>query len=722
VGTFVVMAGFGRSLNVISLAGLAFAVGMVVDNSIVTLENIDRHLDMHGGDVREAAARGAEEVWGAVLAATLTTVSVFFPVLTVEEEAGQLFRDIGIAIMAAVMLSLIISVTVIPSASARFLRAAEPAPGRLKVAGRSLFGLVPSLRRAVDAWGRVIHGLCAPQRGAVAARLGIVSVAVVGSLLGAYWLMPPASYLPTGNRNLVFGAMRTPPSYTLEQNESIGKRVEQRVRPYWEARTLEESMQLPPVAHPMTGRALPVPPIGNFFFVSRGESLFMGAVSQNKNLVKPLGPLLTDAMQQVPGAVGFARQASLFGRGLGGGNNVEVDVMGSNLAAVRRSAEALFNRLRAEHGPRNVRPDPSNFDLPGPELQVRLDRPRASALGMDTANVGLGVRAAVDGAVVGEFRQKGETIDVRMARPEVSGPADPEALGGLPLPWRRGDRAGVVPLDAVAEMRHARSPQAIRRIEELRAVTLTVLPSEDVPLAAVSRRIDETVQKLRAQGAVDPQVAVRLAGTADKLSQVAESMLGRWEGLDLGSLKRLISSRMFVVLLIVYLLMAALFESFLYPLVILFTVPLATIGGFIGLRLVHVFVPEQQMDTLTMLGFVILIGIVVNNAILVVHLALQYMRGETAPEGGAAQALAPREAIREAVRVRTRPVLMTTLTSTAGMLPLVLMPGSGSELYRGIGSVVIGGLLVASVFTLLVVPLVLSMALALRARVTARGP
>ncbi len=171
---------------------------------------------------------------------------------------------------------------------------------------------------------------------------------------------------------------------------------------------------------------------------------------------------------------------------------------------------------------------------------------------------------------------------------------------------------------------------------------------------------------------------------------------------------------MFLALLIVFLVMAALFESFLYPLVILFAVPLATVGGFMGLFLMHWFNPAQQLDTLTMLGFVILIGVVVNNAILIVHQTLNFMRPDQQEEVAPGkfepiEPLPPREAIRESVRTRIRPIFMTTTTSVCGMLPLVLMGGSGSELYKGLGSVVVGGLLVATVFTLVVVPLLLSL-------------
>ncbi|MCP4250690.1 MAG: efflux RND transporter permease subunit, partial [bacterium] len=178
-----------------------------------------------------------------------------------------------------------------------------------------------------------------------------------------------------------------------------------------------------------------------------------------------------------------------------------------------------------------------------------------------------------------------------------------------------------------------------------------------------------------------------------------------WENPQL--LPMLVQSRAILALVVTYLLMAALFESFVWPFVIIFTVPLATVGGFVGLRIVHELSwrdpvsPIQQLDTLTMLGFVVLIGVVVNNGILVVHQALNNRRDHN---------LAWPEAIRESVRTRVRPIFMTAFTSIGGMLPLVLWPGSGSELYRGLGSVVVGGLLVATLFTLFLVPAVLSVA------------
>jgi len=325
----------------------------------------------------------------------------------------------------------------------------------------------------------------------------------------------------------------------------------------------------------------------------------------------------------------------------------------------------------------------------------------------------------IDGAVIGEYRLDADSIDLLMlCHPDY--PISPDTIDSVPLAVQENDGSmSIVPLSNVARLIRTNAPQSIRRIEQLRSVTFTVIPSEETPLETASDHIMELIEPLRRQGQIASDIEINLAGTADKLSQVRRAMLGDWQGLSVGSLAGLVTSRMFLAILIVYLLMAALFESYTYPLVILFTVPLATVGGFLGLRLIRAFNPAQQLDTLTMLGFVILIGVVVNNAILIVHQALNFMRGRGGSETDKIEPLDARQAIRESVRSRIRPIFMTTTTSVCGMLPLVLMPGSGSELYKGLGSVIIGGLIIATLFTLIVVPLMLSLVIDLKSVFTA---
>ncbi|MEX0741912.1 MAG: efflux RND transporter permease subunit, partial [Phycisphaeraceae bacterium] len=307
---------------------------------------------------------------------------------------------------------------------------------------------------------------------------------------------------------------------------------------------------------------------------------------------------------------------------------------------------------------------------------------------------------------------EGETIDLKV-RPNGVASGDATALADYPIATPIGR---VVPLSSVASIERTVAPQEIQRVGQQRAVTLSITLPDGLPLEAAVTDINSQLDQLRAEGVIPSTVVTTLAGSAARLSAVQRELLGEWRGLSFEDGSLLVSS-LFLALVVVFLLMAALFESFFYPLVIMFSVPLATVGGFAGLAIVNYFVPSQQLDVLTMLGFVILIGIVVNNAILLVHQSLNLMRGGAEVQIGdeVVEQLSPRLAIVEAVRSRVRPILMAMCTSVGGMLPLVILPGAGTELYRGLGSVVIGGLIVAAIFTLILVPLMLSVVFDLRA-------
>ncbi len=679
IGTFVAMVGMGRNINVISLAGLAFAVGMVVDNAIVVLENIDRHRRSLHERAERAAYSGAKEVWGAILASTLTTLAVFIPVLTVQEEAGQLFRDISLAICAAVTLSLLVSVLVIPVASSRLLRGMDAgqksgasdakAAGRARRGGprqaiQSLFGLVPLAAWINERLIRMLYGLL----GSWAARLTIVGALVLAALVGARLLMPPTSYLPSGNRNIVFALLIPPPGYNLDQMQAIGKRVESVVRPFWEAENdPDAAARLPeiPAMDPATGQVnmIQPPPVSNFFFVGLDTGLmFSGAISADPDRVQPVGQLLNHAIGRQPGIIGFAQQQPLIRTGGGTGNSINLEISGDDLDEVKRAAGALFGMILQRWGPQAVRPDPGNFNLPGEELQVRRRPVQASELAVSQQDLGLFTRMLGDGAIIDEYTYRGDSIDLSVIRR-----AEPDgflALGDMPLAT---EASRVVPLAAVAEVVRTTAPQQINRIERQRAVTLEISIPDEVPLDSAMAVIrDQMIAPLRGQGVIAPLVNTNLAGTAAKLTSVQQAMLGEWTGFNFDSISSLAMSRAFLALLVVYLLMCALFESWVYPFVI-------------------------------------------------VHQALNFMRGLGEVEGmEPGTRLEPRRAIAESTRTRVRPIFMSTLTSVGGMLPLVLFPGAGSELYRGLGGVVVGGLLTSAVFTPLIVPLTLSMALDLR--------
>jgi HAE1 family hydrophobic/amphiphilic exporter-1 len=301
------------------------------------------------------------------------------------------------------------------------------------------------------------------------------------------------------------------------------------------------------------------------------------------------------------------------------------------------------------------------------------------------------VSALVDGAKASDYQYEGREVDLRVMTAE-RGDHRTHLLEQLPLATPDGR---LVTLGTVASVQESNGPVSINHKERVRAVTLRVTPDEAQPLEEAMRVIERDIlDPLRAQGRIAAPYRVALSGTADKLVQTAATL--RFNFL--------------LALVITYLLMAALFESFLHPLVIMFSVPLAALGGFLGLALVHAFT-GQPLDVLTMLGFIILVGTVVNNAILIVHQALNLIREEE---------MDPSLAIRESVAGRIRPIFMSVSTSVCGMLPLVLFPGAGSELYRGLGAVVVGGLVVSTVFTLFLVPALFSLTLEARGALASR--
>jgi HAE1 family hydrophobic/amphiphilic exporter-1 len=728
VGAVVTMVALGRSINVISLAGMAFAVGMVVDNAIVVLENIYRHLEMGKSPLR-AAIDGGNEVFGAVLASTLTTVVVFVPVLLIQEEAGQLFRDISLAIVAAVGLSLLVSMTVVPAAASRFLKAKRTAADAAPAAARPATGAARGsfLTRAI---ARLVHA----QNGSVVARIAVVAVFTVLSVTGTLLLVPPTDYLPTGNRNLVFGLLIPPPNYSLSQQTELAQRIEASVRPHWEAGQAPEGSperadalaRRPRVdaVDRATGRVrqgLQGPPLDNYFLVSFDGIMFHGAISSDPTKVVDVLPLFAHATRPevAPGVYAFAFQVPLFRLGGNSGSAIKIDFTGDDLDAVANATTAVFMQLMRQFGPGTTQPDPSNFSVPTSELRFLPERSRLAESGLSFDDVALAIQSLGDGALVGEYRMGGDTVDLKLISAGAFAGDALDRVGAAPLATSNG---ATVPVESLARPVFVNAPQQINRVGRQRSITLQFTPPPGMPLGAAIDEVAAVLDDARTRGVIPPDVATTFTGSASKLDAVQRALLGD------GTLVGTLGSSLVLALLVVYLMMCVLYQSFALPLVIMFTVPLATLGGFAALAGVHAwsladpYLPVQNLDVLTMLGFVILIGIVVNNAILIVHQALNFMRPESEQEDGGSGLgqLGIRDAITESVRSRVRPILMSTLTSVLGMAPLVLMPGSGSELYRGLGSVVVGGLIVSTLFTLVLVPALLSLYLEFAAALARR--
>ncbi|MBI5406668.1 MAG: efflux RND transporter permease subunit [Nitrospirae bacterium] len=648
IGTFIFMNALGRNLNVVSLAGISFAVGMLVDNAIVVLENIDRHRKM-GKTPAQSAYDGAQEVWGAILASTLTTVAVFLPVVFIEEETGQLFKDIAIAVTFSITLSLFVSIFVIPMLSKQLFTLA----GKRGAAQKNL-----KWNLLTDLGDRLVNGIMSLVSLTIRTktnRLVTILLLTGFSVLSSYLLFPKMEYLPQGNRNLVINILVPPPGLSYQERDEIGRHIFRSTAPYFNKD--HEGF----------------PGIENMFYVGAEQFMIFGAISTHEQRAGELVPLFMRVIQSIPGMFGISTQAGIFEASLGRGRTIDVDVSGGDLNHIVQAAGAMFGMLMKEIPDAQLRPIPS-LEILYPEVRVIPDRERLRASGMTAQDFGIALDVLMDGRKIGDFKEEGEKkIDLVLKASEkvISTPEELyNSLIATPKVAPVSSFSGLVRTTGIAEIRH---------LERQRTITVQVTPPIDFPLQEAMEIIEgKIIPALKNQGMLKG-LDVRLSGTADKLTEMRRVML--WNFL--------------LAVLITYLLMAALFENFIYPFIILFTVPLAAAGGFIGLKLVNLFITIQPFDVLTMLGFVILIGVVVNNAILIVHQSLNNIRYH---------GMDYQEAVLEATKTRLRPIYMTATTSVFGMLPLVVAPGPGSELYRGLGSVVLGGLALSTVFTVFVIP------------------
>ena len=622
----------GHTVNVISLAGLAFSVGMVLDASIVVLENIVR-LRESGMKSIEASFEGAQQVRGALIASTATTVAIFLPVVFLPDEAGQLFSDLALTIAFAVIASMMMALIVLPTMANQWLVDVSSDDPH----SHWWNGLTQRIMALTDNRGRRLRWIA-----------GLISVPLLLILL----LRPDVDYLPDGNRNLVFAFVHPPPGVNIENlRTEMGQVVADRLAPY------------------VSGEKQPA--IRHYFFVAYNGGVFMGARAADSGRAKELVGVINETIHGFPDTIAFAKQSSLFG-GSRGGRTVDMNIQGRDMDKLLEAARAGFAAVKEQWPEANVSPSPG-LELAEPELRLVPDERRIAEAGWNRDIMAQVSRALGDGLYVGDYFNGEERLDI-IVRAE---PWDtPEQLAAIPLATPDAD---IMPFGELVKVVRTAGPDKLRRLDRRRTVALRVTPPEGVSLeqtiAFLKEKIEPVVLEYLPEGG-----GVRYSGAADKLEEALVNL----------------SSSFMLALVILYLLMSALFHSFRDGLLVLLVLPLAAIGGVLALRLLNL-VTFQPMDLLTMIGFIILLGLVVNNAILLVYQTRLAER----------QGVLRRAAVEQAVRLRLRPILMTTLTSVFGLLPLLLVPGAGTELYRGLAGVIVGGMLVSAVFTLLLLPALL---------------
>ncbi|RXK04439.1 efflux RND transporter permease subunit [Halarcobacter bivalviorum] len=658
IGTFIILSAMGRSLNTISLAGISFAVGMLVDAAIVVLENIDRHRKT-GESISEAAYKGASEVWGALIASALTTIAVFLPIIFLEDEAGQLFKDIAIAVTSAVTFSLFVSIAVIPMLWKKFASFSKKEPKESRK-------IVEIGHKAVNIIMSVVNLSLKDVKSKV---ITILSLAIfsVGTI---YILFPKLDYLPQGNKNLIFNILIAPPGLSYEERYEMGAYLMKGIEPH------------------VNKDVGDIPGLNRAFFVSFGDFNLFGGTSVHEDRARDLIPMFAPLVNSMPSVFGVSIQSGVFEDGIGEGNNVNIDISGEKIEDIANVGAQLFGATMQTLQGSQVRPVPS-VELLYPEVRLKPNQDALRALGLSSKDLGVTVDVLMDGRKIGDFEQEGKKkIDlVLKADDEIIKSPEDILASQIALP-----NSSLVPVSSLATTEFTTGISEIRHLDGKRTITLQVTPPQGMTIEEAMKIIGGMLEGMKTQGMIPSSVEIGMSGTADKLTETIGLLLGNF----------------ILALVIVYLLMASLFGNFLYPIVIMFTVPLATAGGFIGLALTNTFIAPQTLDILTMLGFIILVGIVVNNAILIVHQSLNYIRNK---------GMEHKQAVIEATRTRVRPIYMSSMTSVFGMLPLVLIPGPGSEFYRGLGSVITGGLAFSTIFTIFVTPALLMFFIKLEQRV-----
>jgi len=649
IATFILVYFSGLSLNMMTLAGLAIGVGMMVDSSIVVLENIlrQRQLGLHA---KEAAISGTSEVISPLVAATLTTVVVFLPIVFVEGMAGQLFRSMALTVSFSLLASILVALTLVPMFASRMLNGkkeqAEPGSGLNQIILMTSSKWQKNLN---ELYGRILAWALIKRRLVV----GGVTAAFIASLA----LIPVVGteFLPRMDVSMVSVEINLPRGTSIEYTGKIAGKVEE---------ILMEQPEITSVYSVVGSATTGMGGIGG------------GGNSETAAIIANLAPLgerdrsslevaeaVNEKTGKIPGAEILVAEMDAYG-GMGAATYpIELVIRGDDLVILAQLAEMVKGIVKNVPGTKDVK---TSLEEGRPELQLVIDRELAAAYGISAAQVTSAVRAAVHGQVATHLRQDGKDIDVRVRLLEGAR-SNPSHLEQLLVISPMGYQ---VPIKELARMRTAEGPQRIERRDQTPTVTVT----SDLAghsLGEVMRDIEVSL----ADFSLPSGYLLEMGGQAEEMQLAFKDL----------------TFALLMAIALVYMIMAAQFESLSHPLVIMFTIPTAVIGVVLALALTG-----RTFGITAFLGVIMLAGIVVNNAIILVDFINTLRK----------QGMSREEAIKTAGPIRLRPILMTTLTTALGLFPLSLGLGEGSEAQAPLATVVIGGLLFSTFLTLVLIPVV----------------
>ncbi|MEI7705475.1 MAG: efflux RND transporter permease subunit [Deltaproteobacteria bacterium] len=646
IGTFAVMKALGFTFNVITMLALTLSIGLLIDDAIVVIENIVRHLE-HGEAPVEAAEKGTGEIALAVLAVTLAVVAVFVPVAFMEGLMGRFFYQFGVTVAVAVLISYFVSMTLTPMLSARLLNE--------HVGQGAVSQAVERVLRAVEAFYRRALAWLLGHRGVTVAAAVLVLVFTVFLATKLKF-----TFLPQQDMSMVKVMLEMPSGTSLDETE----------------RQLAE----------LSGQILEMPGVTDTFSVAGGgarEEVNKGEItvnfvpiSQRRYGQSDLKEYMRKTLRASPAAVVAIQD---FQAVAGGGNRaqmVQFNLRSNDPQALLAAVEKVRGAMQKNPGLVDI---DSTWRSGKPQLDVDIDRERAAAFGIPAAVVGQNVRALMAGDKVADFHDGLDTYDIKMRLPpEVL--SDPAALGAIPV---RAPSGQLVELRTIANVKEAIGPSQIEHQSQMRQVTL-LADLRNYSLGEAMSYLSDFAKK-----ELPPGITYDFEG----------------QGRELGNAARAFVLALVLGIVLVYIILAAQFESLVHPFTIMMSLPFAVIGGIAGL-----LVTGQYMSMMAMIGFIMLMGLVTKNGILLVEFTNQLR----------AAGKSTREALLEAGPIRLRPILMTTVAMIAGMIPVALARGDGAETRVPMGVAIIGGLLTSTVLTLGIVPVVYSLLDEAQARLARR--
>ena len=635
IGTFAVLSLFGFSINILTLLALVLTIGLVVDDSIVVLENIQRRVDL-GEPPELASLRGGRQVFFAVIATTATLVAVFVPLIFLPGLIGRIFTELALTITGAVVLSSFVALTLSPMMASKLLKGREEARGPARWVGQGVDWTRARYKESLDVVLRF-----------PASVVPLVLVAVGG---GAFMFNQlPGELTPPEDRGSFFGFFSAPEGASFEYLQEEAGEVEDILLEYQRAGELQRVLVV-------------APGFGGGATFSSGIAIGTMAPWDERRPGSEIMGEINQRLGQLTGVRAFVSMRSSLGGGGGGGDDIEFVIQGPDYDQIYQYAEQLLVDIRQENAGL-LRPR-SDYEPTTPRLLVDIDRERAAALGVNVADIGRTLQTHLGSRRVGQFIDRGEAYNVILENRDSarSQPQDLEAL------YVRNDAGALIPLTNLVAVREVGEAAERNRVDRQRAISVSATIAEGYTLGEAVEWLDQW-----AASELPPALSSTYVGGAKEFLESEQALIFAFG----------------MALLIVFLVLAAQFESLIQPVMIMLTVPLAVAGGLFGL-----YMAGSSLNIYSQIGLIILIGLAAKNGILIVEFANQ-LRDE---------GYELREATLEAAATRLRPIMMTGVSTAIGALPLVLASGPGAESRITIGVVIFTGVLVATLFTLFVVP------------------